>query len=135
MHPVEDDSSGLGREAALYLNDLVWDKDMLLQVVGSPEATGAPVPVALYEVGPNGGLTLDHTKGSGEDIVHSVNEEMIIQGLARISRTSTKKVYGGPEKTTLLNRLRDAQSSAIRSHVNMFRYGDPGDSDDEKMKL
>ena len=128
VKPVED-SDGFGREAALYLSDLVWDRDVLLQVISTPDV-GFPVPVALFNLPPDGGLSLDHLIDEDDGQSRSFNEEMIRQGLARISRTASRRLFGA-EKVSLHNRLRDAQDEAMRKHVNMFRYGHPGDSDDD----
>lgn len=128
VKPVND-ADGFGREAAMYLNDLVWDRDVLLQVIATSDA-GSPIPVALFNLPPDGGLTLEHVSGEDDDRSRSFNEEMIVQGLARVSRQASKRVYGA-EKTALLQRLKEAQEEAMRKHVNMFRYGHPGDSDDD----
>jgi hypothetical protein len=81
--PLDTD---LGREAAHSLNDLVWDRDLLLQVIGQPDV-GAPLPVALYEPGSEP-LSLDHvTKYSGDpdDQPRSVNEQLILQVISPFS--------------------------------------------------
>ena len=98
--------------------------------------TSGSLPVALYELGPDSLISLDDSKDSSvapEERRLSINEMIIQQGLARISKTAARKLYGA-EKTVLLSKLKIAQAEALRSHVNLFRYGDPGDSDDEDRK-
>lgn len=119
---------------SIYFNILI--KMILIKVISSADVTSGALPVALYELGPDNLISLDDSKDSSvapEERRLSINEMIIQQGLARISKTAARKLYGA-EKTVLLSKLKIAQAEALRSHVNLFRYGDPGDSDDEDRK-
>ena len=58
----------------------------------------------------------------------SVNAAMLEAGMARLPAKARSRGAGVPGVHTA---LRAAQDVALSEHVGLFRYGDPGDSDDE----
>jgi staphylococcal nuclease domain-containing protein 1 len=67
-------------------------------------------------------------EGSSGDLAHSINAQMLEAGMARLPAAART----GRAAADDVNRvLRVAQEEALRQHVGIFRYGDPGDSDDE----
>lgn len=196
---------GLIRAAGLSLGDLTWDRDLSMQILGREYATGKLL-VALYddivheakaEDGDDAaGAEAEKSEtsenvfdGEGEESrkkraalslsqrVLSVNELLLMDGLARISRSSTRMLPKVPVPgrganksdralsslaASLLVHLEESQEYARRAHVslslqcsfltmyplhlesraaltsslylqtNLFRYGDPADSDEER---
>lgn len=59
----------------------------------------------------------------------SVQAEMLRAGMARLQGASSLR---GPAARAAARELQPAMEAALREHVGMFRYGDPGDSDDEE---
>eukprot|EP00920_Eleutheroschizon_duboscqi_P003401 GHVT01007923.1.p1 GENE.GHVT01007923.1~~GHVT01007923.1.p1 ORF type:complete len:939 (-),score=274.40 GHVT01007923.1:393-3209(-) len=53
----------------------------------------------------------------------SLNEKLVLQGLARLDKKSNTKLF---------SRLKKAEDSARKSHVNVWRYGDIGDDEDQE---
>ena len=107
-----------GIDAARMLQSLCWGQDLKAELL-APDETGK-LAVIVY-------------KPDSED---TVNSEMISAGLARAPKQSSVEI--------LQNRLTDPnvavklaadlqvnQEAAHRSRSGMWRYGDPGDSDDE----
>jgi Tudor domain/Staphylococcal nuclease homologue len=149
------------RAAGLSLGDLTWDRDLSMQILGRDYASNKLL-VALYddvakvERGDDDEATEGEEKeveapenvfdGEGEESrkrraalslsqrVLSVNELMLMDGLARISRSSTRmmpKVSVGGRgaagkgdralstlAASLLTHLEDAQKHARRAHVS-----------------
>jgi Tudor domain len=149
------------RAAGLSLGDLTWDRDLSMQILGRDYASNKLL-VALYddvakvERGDDDEATEGEEKeveapenvfdGEGEESrkrraalslsqrVLSVNELMLMDGLARISRSSTRMVpkvsVGGRGAAgkgdralstlaaSLLAHLEDAQKHARRAHVS-----------------
>jgi len=76
---------------------------------------------------------------AGERVV-SVNEALLAQGLARLSRSAGRYLRrgGGPKKSwtalssALHEHLLEAEGEARRAHRNWFRHGDPPESEDER---
>jgi staphylococcal nuclease domain-containing protein 1 len=65
-----------------------------------------------------------------DGVSSSVNAGMIAAGVARLPALH-RSVRGDPTVAA----LQRAQDEALREHAGMFRYGDPGDSDDEDDRL
>ena len=152
------------RAAGLSLGDLTWDRDLSMQILGRDYSSGKLL-VALYddvahaERGDDDEATEGEEKevveasenvfdGEGEESrkrraalslsqrVLSVNELVLMDGLARISRSSTRmlpKVSAGGRgaggkgdralsalAASLLTHLEDAQKHARRAHVSTF---------------
>ena len=152
------------RAAGLSLGDLTWDRDLSMQILGRDYSSGKLL-VALYddvahvERGDDDEATEGEEKevveasenvfdGEGEESrkrraalslsqrVLSVNELVLMDGLARISRSSTRmlpKVSAGGRgaggkgdralsalAAFLLTHLEDAQKHARRAHVSTF---------------
>jgi hypothetical protein len=62
----------------------------------------------------------------------SINEALLLRGLARISKTAVRASRRhSPNAQALLEQLQAAEDSAHRKHIGIWRYGDVGDSDDE----
>ena len=158
---------GLIRAAGLCLGDLTWDRDLTMQVFGREYASGKLL-VALYDdkVQEKGDEETAHEEkkpeesenvfdGEGEESrlkraalslsqrVLSVNELLLMDGLARISRSATRmlpkvggsrapppQVSGGGNKrdrappslsplaAALLVHMEEAQKYARRAHVS-----------------
>ena len=76
---------------------------------------------------------------AGERVV-SVNEALLAQGLARLSRSAGRYLRrgGGPKKSwtalssALHEHLLEAEGESRRAHRNRFRHGDPPESEDER---
>jgi hypothetical protein len=182
-----DGTQSLAQIAGHYLGSLAWDRDLLMQVLGRDNLTGTGrLLVALYDPAEDD-ASEDDQAGQGaakaeaeaEEGVDfpvqaadpaltglatkvSLNELVVQEGLARVSRNAARLVAGRGgaghvgrppirgrgEKgsgsapvsrgglsvfaTVLLDRLEEAQRFAHRAHVNLFRYGDAPDSDDER---
>ena len=153
---------GLIRAAGMSLGDLTWDRDLSMQILGREYATGKLL-VALYddivhaekaEEGDDAAgadaekseLSENVFDGEGEESrkkraalslsqrVLSVNELLLMDGLARISRSSTRmlpKVQApgrgankfdkalSPLAASLLVQLEEAQEYARRAHVSL----------------
>lgn len=63
----------------------------------------------------------------------TVNQEMVEQGLARVSKRADKLAakLAFPGAANLVADLKEAQEGARRARLGMWRYGDVADSDDE----
>jgi endonuclease YncB( thermonuclease family) len=109
----------------------------------------------------------------GDERIVSVNEKVLMEGLARLSRSATRLLPRGnsdnnsnnnsnsngassssdggsgggggiggkrvprppsltPLATALYEHMLEAQATARQAHLNMYRYGDPPESDDER---
>jgi hypothetical protein len=136
-----------GVAAARALNSLAWGKSCLIKVHGrerSATSTGksstpSKLEVSLYAV----------DSYSEEDLTHatSVGVKLVRNGFLRISATLARKERGGsrpkrrggnktlPRPVTTnetLHELEVAQDLAHKEHLRMWKYGHPGDSDDEE---
>ena len=136
-----------GVAAARALNSLAWGKSCLIKVHGrerSATSTGKSstppkLEVSLYAV----------DSYSEEDLTHatSVGVKLVRNGFLRISATLARKERGGsrpkrrggnktlPRPVTTnetLHELEVAQDLAHKEHLRMWKYGHPGDSDDEE---
>lgn len=110
---VPDVDTAVGHEAAVALHEQVW---------------GNPGLVArVNETGAKGGLSV--TLFSKDKPNLTVNEVLVRSGLARIAKTHIRRV--ADDDKALVERLRAAQQEALDAHTGLFRYGEPGDSDDE----
>jgi staphylococcal nuclease domain-containing protein 1 len=109
-----------GVDAARFLQSMCWGKDLKARFL-APDETGR-LAVALYT-----------TKESEE----SVNAQLLSEGLARVAPSATllasRMTDGGKAVNQLYADLQASQESARRTRVGMWRYGDVGDDDDEKM--
>jgi len=97
-----------GREAAIFLRDLVWGKPM----------------VANVEYRDGGALFL--SVGDRESQVH-VNAALLRAGLARVENIRNKSLQA------LLDKLREEETKARRAHVCLWQYGDPGSDDEDDL--
>lgn len=150
----------LSHLAGCALHELAWDKPLQALVLGIEYPTserdtkaaaggkGRPsrgpgvVHCILYEERPE-------TEGDDEVERVSINEKLTEQGLAMLSAQATR-VFGprnargrrtrlaqppvldkNPTTSMLYDKLVAAQRLALREHLSIFRYGEPGDSDDE----
>lgn len=146
--PVDTEA---GVAAARALNSIAWGKPCLVKVHGRerPAVTGksgaegksttpAKLEVSLYAV----------DSYSEEDLTHATNVgvKLVRHGFVRISATLARKERGGsrpkrrggnktlPRTVTTnetLHELEVAQDLAHKEHLRMWKYGHPGDSDDE----
>ena len=99
-------------------------------IIAAEEAAAA----AAIKATTTGGVLL-----AGERVV-SVNEALLAQGLARLSRSAGRYLRrgGGPKKSwtvlgsALHEHLLEAEGEARRAHRNWFRHGDPPESEDER---
>ncbi|CAM9394274.1 unnamed protein product [Choristocarpus tenellus] len=94
-----------GRDAAMALNEMAWGKDLLGRALGRDEE--GRLMMAVYD---------------GED-TESLNEALVSQGLARVSKTANQEAKSQLAKD-LVSRLRESQEVAHKSRVAMWRYGD-----------
>jgi len=101
--PVDDE---WGKEAALYLKELVWDR-ALLSTTEYREADREYRSLWISD---------DYT---------FVNAELLRAGLAKLP----KRLPRGANKE-ITDFLRAAQEEAFRSHSGIWEYGDDGDDDD-----
>ena len=60
--------------------------------------------------------------------MQSLNAEMLETGFARLVAVRTMR---SPEGKSAVSALMEYEDKARKSHRGMFRYGDPGDSEDE----
>lgn len=147
-------SSEAGVAAARALNSLAWGKPCLIKVHGRERSTPTgktgsdgksssttspgKLEVSLYAV----------ESFSEEHLAHatSVGVKLVRHGFVRISATLARKERGGgrpnrrggnktlPRAVTTNETLRElevAQDLAHKEHLRMWKYGHPGDSDDE----
>jgi staphylococcal nuclease domain-containing protein 1 len=61
-------------------------------------------------------------------LLDSVQAQLLRAGLARLQAHSSLR---GPSARAAAQTLAEAQEAALRKHVGIFCYGDPGDSDDD----
>lgn len=67
----------------------------------------------------------------------SINERMVAAGLALVSARAHRLVRSRSNVQLpvavdlLMDKVKDAQADAKRNHLNIFRYGDPDDSEDD----
>jgi len=99
-------SEDFGPEAAEYLKELVWGKTV----------------VANVEYRENDKLFL--SLGERESGVH-VNGALVKAGLARVEKLRGKHLQ------PILDKLREEEEVARKSHTNIWQYGDPGSDDDD----
>jgi staphylococcal nuclease domain-containing protein 1 len=112
-----DDDDGVA--AARYLRSLCWGKIVKAQIFCEQEAKAV---IALYEPNNNNAT--------------SINEELISDGLARISKAGelkilSNKIIDTKNLESLFNSLSLAQENARKSRRGIWRYGDIGDDDDD----
>ncbi len=101
--PIEDD---WGKEAALFLKELVWGKTLLATIE--------------YRDGDNEYLSV-WVEGTFE----FVNAELVRPGLAKLNR----RLPRGANRE-IIDFLRVAQEEAHNSHSGIWEYGDDGEDDD-----
>lgn len=111
-----DDDDGIA--AARYFRSLCWGKIVKAQIFCELEGKAV---IALYE------------KSSSTT---SINEELISDGLARISKVGDFKILANRivdanNLENLFSSLSLAQESARKSRRGIWRYGDVGDDDDD----
>jgi len=111
-----DDDDGVA--AARYLRNLCWGKIAKAQIFCDIEGKAV---LALFEPG---------------NSAMSINEELISDGLARVSKAGelkilTNKVVDTKNIENLFNTLSLSQENARKSRRGIWRYGDVGDDDDE----
>jgi staphylococcal nuclease domain-containing protein 1 len=116
-------STDEGMEAARMLQSLCWGHDLKAQLL-APDESGK-LAVILFQP------TTDSSESST-----TVNSELISAGLARAPKPySVKqlqtKLSDPNVAVKLAADLQVDQETAHRSRVGMWRYGDPGDSDEE----
>ena len=76
-----------------------------------------------------------------EEDANSISELLLLEGLARVSKTEARKVdtrvargvRGADKDKELLTRFQAAQNAAKSERKNIWRYGDAPDSDDERV--
>lgn len=76
----------------------------------------------------------DARGGDGEYAMSSVNYVMVSEGLARVKEPkSARKGWGSGAAAVnkVVDILKEAERNALKSHAGLWRYGDPGDDDDE----
>lgn len=122
-----------GSEAAHLLSDFTYGQPVAVRVHSKDPVTGTPL-AAVYA---------DDYTGT-----HCVNEELIRAGLARVASREARRIKrrlgpganalataanaGGDKDAQLLLRLEAAQADAKKGRKGIYRYGDVGDSDDER---
>lgn len=146
--PVDTDG---GVAAARALNSIAWGKPCLIKVHGRERSSSngkaggenktivpSKLEVSLYAV----------DSYSEEDLTHATNVgvKLVRHGFVRISAALARKERGGsrpnrrggnktiPRAVTTNETLRElevAQDLAHKEHLRMWKYGHPGDSDDE----
>ncbi len=111
-----DDDDGVS--AARFLQESCWGKDMTGRIFCESEGK---LVIALYELNSS----------------TSINEQLVAEGLARVSRKKEidvvcEKVARPQSLTEFAEDLNLSESSARKSRVGMWRYGDIGDDDEEE---
>jgi endonuclease YncB( thermonuclease family) len=109
-----------GTEAAGYVSDALLDRRVGFKVHGRDPATGV-TSISLWD--PESGACL--------------NEELVAEGLARVSRTEALRVKrrgAAGADGDLLARVEAAQGVAKSKRAGLFQYGEPGDSEDDKRR-
>jgi len=101
---IDDD---FGRDAAEFFKELVWGKTITANI---DAREGKDVETLYVSV-------------STENEMH-VNAAMIHNGLARVN-------VNRKDDSELAKTLRDEENKARREHAGIWRYGDPGDDEDE----
>lgn len=112
-----DDDDGV--EAAHYLQQLAWGKDLTARIYCDVEGKLA---VSLYE----------------ENSTESVNEKLASEGLSRVHKydmveTMSVKLVNNNSLVQLAADLKVAEESARKTRTGIWRYGDVGDDDDQEL--
>jgi len=105
-----------------------------------PEAHSPAFPV----IGDSSPVLAAAAADTSSTLSVSVNEEMLLEGLATLSFKAVRAFRKGPRKGSgltlltsllsedLIQKLEAAEAIVKRNHLNLFKYGDPiGDSDDD----
>lgn len=113
--PLDDDD---GVNAARFLQQSCWGKEITGRIFCENEGK---LVIALYEPG----------------TTTSINEKLVTEGLARVSRKKEidvlcEKVVRPNSLTDFAGDLNLSESTARKSRVGMWRYGDIGDDDEEE---
>ncbi|CAK9002815.1 Ribonuclease TUDOR 2 (AtTudor2) (TUDOR-SN protein 2) (100 kDa coactivator-like protein) [Durusdinium trenchii] len=105
-----------GQEAAMFLSDLVFGKEVTVQT---------------HDKGENGQLlvTMLLPAAEGSDKEESVAELMLREGLGYVDANQVKYLKSAGDKKVAAG-LREAQQHAHTSHLNLWRYGDPREEDE-----
>jgi len=109
-----------GAEAAGYVSDAVLNRRVGYKQHGFDPTTRVTT-VSLWD--PESGACL--------------NEELVAEGLARVARSEAARVKrrgGAGADGDLLARVERAQGVAKSKRAGLFKYGEPGDSDDDKRR-
>ncbi|KAI9205801.1 uncharacterized protein BJ171DRAFT_499628 [Polychytrium aggregatum] len=110
-----------GHEARDFLTEVVQGRTVHAKILGnvaSAVGSGTALNVVLYE---------------RSDSKISINEDLVYEGLATVSKDIVKKYHrdrAAGSKNEVLDSLLDAQDKAKRSRVNMWRYGDFTEDDE-----
>jgi staphylococcal nuclease domain-containing protein 1 len=136
-------SGSVGVAACRYFGDLCWgnEVDLFMKIISKDFYKVSQV--VLYDAEEmkkhknNIDKINDGTFSDEEDCAISINEKIVMEGFARKSNKLVKnasKFGSGLNNSSklLLEKLDEAQSIAKNNRSNMFSYGDPGDSDDER---
>lgn len=134
-------SGSIGVAASRYFGDLCWgdNVDLFMKIISKDFYKNSQV--VLYDAEEmkkyknNIEKISDGTFSEEDDSAISVNEKIVMEGFARKSSKLIKNASRNGLNNSiklLLAKLDEAQSIAKNNRKNMFSYGDPGDSDDER---
>lgn len=148
-----------GTTAGTLLRDLTWEKGLVAELLPSDDA-GVPVILydatevdaaaeakAGEEAAAAAAAASEEADGEKEEAaakipaeaVTSLNEMFVKQGMAKIQRPRQRRGRGSPPSTpkpakgphgALQKKLNQLAAAAHKAHVGIWRYGDPGDSDE-----
>lgn len=118
---VPEPGSDYAAEATAYLGQLLGGGRELQAAVVRRER-----PAAGKDKHPRNTLSRLHVVLSEPGAPTTINQEMLIAGLARLPRRVD------PASREAVSKLAEFEEEARKGHRGMFQYGDPGDSDDEK---
>jgi hypothetical protein len=168
-----DSDTGTGDAEFIALQRSVSEMS-LGDIIAAEEAAAAAALKSPIHTGSKATSSSSSSNGGGGERVVSVNEKVLMEGLARLSRSATRLLPRGssnnsnnnsnsngassssdggsgggggvvgkrvprppsltPLATALYEHMLEAQATARRTHLNMYRYGDPPESDDERDK-
>lgn len=107
-----------GREAAMLLSDLVFGKAVIAKIHPAQNDEGRQL-VSLYL----------NEEGKDESEQLCVAEVILREGLGYCDKRTTRFARN-KEETDLLQVLEATEQRAHRSHINLWRYGDPRDEEE-----
>jgi staphylococcal nuclease domain-containing protein 1 len=110
-----------GVDAARYLNELCWGKDLIVRTLAPDE---------------NGKMTITLSDASKAD--ETINSVLISEGLARVANQKVFDAIGArmADNNVIVSLAADlnlAQNVARKSRLGMWRYGDIGDDDPNEL--